>query len=378
MRPAWAEIDLDNLAHNVREIRKITSPNSKIMAVVKADAYGHGIIKTSEVVLRNGADCLGVAILDEALSLRERGFKVPIVILGYTPESDLEHVVANGLTQTVFNYRHGEALSREAVRQNKKAAVHIKIDSGMGRLGFLPCEESLQLVERILDLPGIYVEGVYSHLASADAPDRVYTLEQLESFFWFLDKMKERNINIPVKHVANSAGILNYPEAHLDMVRPGIILYGLLPSPHVRTEGLSLKPVMSVKARVGSLKRIPAGSSIGYSCTYKLGKDCVIAVLPLGYADGYSVRFSNNSFVLLHGQRVPVVGRVCMDQIMVDASSVPGVDIGDEAVLLGRQGQEEISADELAQLVGTINYEIVCMVSHRVPRKYTSTEKKDG
>ena len=378
MRPAWAEINLDNLAHNVRQIRDLTSPASKIMAVVKADAYGHGILQTSEVVLRNGADYLGVAILDEAVTLRNHGFKAPIVILGYTPVSDLAQVVAFDLTQTIFEYGHAEALSREALKQNKRVPVHIKVDSGMGRLGFLAREESIFLVEKTLELPGIFVEGIYSHLANADSLDKSYTLEQLERFFLFLDNLKERNIHIPIRHTANSAGILCYPEAHLDMVRPGIVLYGLFPSAAVKREELFLKPVMSLKANVASVKSIPAGCSIGYGCTHKLDKNSVIAVLPLGYADGYSVDFSNNSHALLKGQRVPVVGRVCMDQIMVDASSVPGVEIGDEAVLMGRQGQEEISADELARLVGTINYEIVCMISHRVPRRYVSIDKTDS
>lgn len=378
MRPAWAEIDLNNLAHNVRQIRGITSAGSKIMAVVKADAYGHGILQTSEVVLQNGADYLGVAILDEAITLREHGFKVPIVILGYTPVSDLDKVVKYDLRQTIFDYGHAEVLSKEALKQNKKAVVHIKIDSGMGRLGFLAEEASISLVEKTLDLPGIFVEGIYSHFAKADSADKGYTLEQMERFFGFLEYLDRKNIHIPIKHAANSAGIIGFPEAHLDMVRPGIVLYGLFPSDETTREGLSLKPVMSLKARVASVKNMPAGSSIGYGCTHRLEKKSVIAVLPLGYADGYNVHFSNNSFALLHGQKVPVVGRVCMDQLMVDASTIPDLQIGDEAVLLGKQGQNEITADELARLVGTINYEIVCMISHRVPREYLSIDERDS
>ena len=369
MRPAWAEINLDNLAFNVRQIRKITNAGSKIMAVVKADAYGHGIVETSEVVLKNGADRLGVAILDEAVTLREKGFKVPIVILGCTPVTELPIVVAYDLTQTIFEYGHAEILSREAQKVNKRVPVHVKVDTGMGRLGFLAREESIGMIEKILALPGLYVEGIYTHLANADAQDKGYTVEQLERFFWFLERLKQRNISIPIKHAANSAGIIEFPEAHLDMVRPGIVLYGLLPSNQLKNTP-ALKPAMSLKAKVASVKQMPAGSSIGYGCTHKLDKNSVIAVLPLGYADGYSAHFSNNSYALVCGQRVPLVGRVCMDQIMVDVTGVPGVSIGDEAVLLGKQGNDEISAEELAVQAGTINYEIVCMISHRVPRKY--------
>jgi alanine racemase len=370
MRPAWAEINLANLGFNIRQVRGIVKPDTKIMAIVKADGYGHGLFEVSEIALKNGAERLGVAILDEALALRSRGFRVPILILGYTPASSFPDVVDHGLIQTIFDYGQAEKLSREALKKNRKVPVHVKIDTGMGRLGLLAGEKSIGQLEKIMELPGIFVEGVYTHLANADQ-DRTYTVEQLDRFFGFLGRIKEKNISIPIRHAANSAGILNYPEAHLDMVRPGIILYGLFPSTGMKKNGsLALKPVMSLKAEVASVKHIPAGSSIGYGCTYKLEKDSIIAVLPLGYADGYTTRFSNNSNVLVHGHRVPLVGRVCMDQIMVDVTSVPGVSIGDEAVLLGKQGDEEVTADDLAENAGVINYEIVCGVSSRVPRKY--------
>lgn len=369
MRPAWAEINLDNLAYNVQQVRAITNPKSMIMAVVKADAYGHGIVQTSKVVLENGADRLGVAILDEAITLRENKITAPIVILGYIPVSDLNYVVAYNLTPTIFEYSHAEALSREAVRANKRVSVHIKIDTGMGRLGFLPDEHSVEIVEKIMELPGIYVEGIYTHLAHADTGDRAYTNYQLSRFNWFLERLEQKNISIPIRHAANSAGILNYPESHFDMVRPGIVLYGMLPSDEINNAP-GLKPVMSLKSRVASVKHVPAGCSIGYGCTYKLDKKSVIAVLPLGYADGYTRHFSNTSHALVGGKRVPLIGRVCMDQIMVDITDVPGVAIGDEAVLLGKQKDLEITAEELAAQAGTINYEIVCMISHRVPRKY--------
>lgn len=372
MRPAWAEINLDNLAFNMRQIRANTNPASKIMAVVKADAYGHGIVQTSKVVLENGADRLGVAILDEAIALREQGITAPIIILGYVPVTDLSFVTAYDLTPTVFEFAHAEVLSKEALKSNKKVNIHIKIDTGMGRLGFLPEEGSVDIIDKIVNLPGVFVEGIYTHLSYADAEDRGYTLGQLERFNWFLERLEQKNIFIPIKHAANSAGILNYPQSHFDMVRPGIVLYGLLPSDEMQNTP-EFKPVMSLKAQVASVKHIPAGNSIGYGCSHKLDKDSVIAVLPLGYADGYTRHFSNTSQALVCGKRVPLVGRVCMDQIMVDITDVSGVAIGDEAVLLGKQGDEEITAEELANQAETINYEIVCMISHRVPRKYVGS-----
>ncbi len=369
MRPAWAEINLDNLAFNIRQIRGITKEDSKILAVVKADAYGHGIVETSRVLLENGADGLGVAILDEAVSLRENGFNVPIVILGYTPVSDFPQIVKHNLIQTIYDYSHAEILSHEALRKNLRIPVHIKIDTGMGRLGFLPVKDSVDILANIMDLPGIYVEGIYTHFSNADSSDSGYTQEQLEHFLGFLGKLEDRNIRIPIRHAANSAGILNYPQAHLDMVRPGIILYGLLPATPLHNAP-QLKPVMSLKARVASVKNLPEGTSISYGCTCTLERNRLIAVLPLGYADGYTRHFSNNSFALVGGHRVPLIGRVCMDQVMVDVSEVPDIQIGDEAVLLGQQHDSEITAEELALRAGTINYEIVCMISNRVPRRY--------
>jgi len=374
-RPAWAEINLDNLAHNTREIKRITSSSARIMAVVKANAYGHGVYDVGRVVLENGAERLGVAILDEAIKLRSRGFKVPIVILGYTPVSDLGAVVDYDLIQTIFDYDHAKFLSEAAVRQGKAAKVHIKIDTGMGRLGFLAEEKTVEIVKRIVELPGIFIEGIYTHFANADSRDKSYTTEQMERFSWFLKRLEEESISIPIKHAANSAAVIDLPETHLDMVRPGIVLYGLYPSEEVDRTRVSLKPVMSLKAQVASVKRIKAGSAISYGCTYTLKRDSLVAVLPLGYADGYSWLLSNKGEVLIKGKRVPVIGRVCMDQLMVDVSSVPGVKIGDEAVVMGKQGAQEITAEEIAGRLGTINYEVICMISERVPRRYVMQQK---
>ncbi|HBT20778.1 MAG TPA: alanine racemase [Peptococcaceae bacterium] len=374
-RPAWAEINLDNLAHNIREVRRIVNSKSQIMAVVKANAYGHGVYEAGRVFLENGARYLGVAILDEAVKLRLKGFNVPIVILGYTPVSDLGMVVEYDLIQTIFDLDHANFLSEAALRQGKKAKIHIKIDTGMGRLGFPAEEKSVEIVEKIAELPGIFIEGIYTHFASADTKDKTYTLEQLKKFCWFLEKLRETGIDIPIKHAANSAALMDIPETHLDMVRPGIILYGLYPSDEVDKSKISLKPALSLKAQVASVKRMKAGSSISYGCTYTLKKDSLVAVLPIGYADGYSWLLSNKGYVLVGGKRVPIIGRVCMDQLMVDVSSVPDVKIGDEAVFIGRQGAEEITAEDIARWIGTINYEVICMISERVPRRYLSHQK---
>ena len=370
MRPVWAEINLSNLKHNLIQIKEATSPGAQLMAVVKGNAYGHGILDVAGTAVKNGASCLGTAILNEAVTLRENGFLLPILVFGYTPDDQLDAVVEYGLTQTIFDYDHAKALSEAALKRCTRAKVHVKIDSGMGRLGFLPGEKTLETVIRIAGLPGIYLEGMYTHLAAADTQDPTYTQLQLRRFSGFLHSVEKAGISIPVKHASNSAAFINYPEAHMDMVRPGIILYGIYPSPEVDRSKILLNPVMSVKCRVASVKEMDAGSMVSYGCTCRLKRNSTIAVLPLGYADGYSRILSNKAEVLIKGQRVPVIGRVCMDQCMVDITSVPGTKIGDEAVIMGRQGDEEITADEIGRILGTISYEVVCMFSERIPRRY--------
>ncbi len=370
-RPVWAEIDLTALAHNVKEIRKITAPQAKVMAIVKANAYGHGALEVAGVALANGADRLGIAVLSEGIELRKAGFGVPILILGYTPPEQAADVVKYNLCQAVFGYDLAEALSWAAVQQRKTAKIHIKIDSGMGRIGYVAKDkETVNQILQIAKLPNLEIEGIFSHFAVSDCLDKAYTLEQFAQFQELTQKLESKGVFIPIKHVANSAAIIDMPQLHLDMVRPGIILYGLYPSEEVDKKRIELIPAMALKARVAMVKTVPSGTSISYGCTYTTEAKEVIASLPLGYADGYSRLFSNKAEVLIHGQRAPIVGRVCMDQCMIKVTHIPNVQAGDEVVLFGKQAGALLPVEELAKQMGTINYEIVCKVCPRVPRLY--------
>ncbi|MFX4262206.1 alanine racemase [Pelotomaculum propionicicum] len=366
--PVWAEIDLNALASNISEIRRITSAPAKVMAVVKANAYGHGAAEASRAVLAGGADWLGVARVDEGLSLREAGIEAPILILGYLPPEQSGDVVRGRLSQAVYTRDMALALAGAAAAEGTRARIHFKIDTGMGRIGWVAGPDA---VRDILELAGnrhLEAEGIFTHFAASDSADKGYTQEQLFKFTALIEELRRNGLEIPVKHAANSAALMEMPDTHLDLVRAGIIVYGLYPSDEVDHSVIKLRPVMSLKAKVAYVKEVPAGFKVSYGCTYTTEKSTVIATLPLGYADGYSRLLSSKGYALLHGQRAPVVGRVCMDQLMVDVGQIPGVKVGDEAVLIGRQGEQEITADEVAAMLGTINYEIVCMVSHRVPR----------
>lgn len=369
-RPAWAEINLTALAFNMREIRRITSPNSKIMAVVKANAYGHGIMGIAETVLQHGADMLGVATLGEAINLRERGFLAPILIFGYTPFEHARETVFFDLIQTVYTYKAAEILSEEAGRQKKKAIIHIKVDTGMNRLGFSLDDLSLFEIKRIAKLPNLNIEGIFTHFAVADIEDRSYTNHQFERFMVFLDNLKKRGIEFQMRHAANSAGIMEFPEAHLDLVRPGILMYGCYPSDEVDKNKLELIPVMTIKAKAAAIKTIVTGETVSYGRRFTAKKETKILTLPLGYADGFSRLLSGKMEVLVRGKRVPAVGTICMDQFMVDVSDIEDIQIGEEIVIIGRQNGQAILVDELAKKMGTINYEILCGISERIPRIY--------
>ncbi|WP_127015309.1 alanine racemase [Anoxybacter fermentans] len=367
LRPVWAEINLDNYTHNIKVIKK-RYPETKIMAVVKADGYGHGAIQVAKAALLGGAERLAVAIVDEGIELREAGFKVPIQILGGTAEYQLEQVVDYDLIQTVFDLETARSLSRIAQKKGKEVKVHLKIDTGMGRIGVQP-EEAGEMAAAILALPNLKLEGLMTHFATADEKDKSYTLEQLERYLKALKDIESRGIKIDIKHVANSATIIDLPELRFDMIRPGIMAYGLWPSDDV-DHTIDIRPVMEWKARIIYVKEVPAGTGISYGKTFVTKRKTRVATLPLGYADGYSRHLSNKGQVLVKGKRAPVIGRVCMDQTMIDVTDIEGVQVGDEVVLLGRQGNDFISAEEMASWIGTINYEVVCAVSKRVPRYY--------
>lgn len=373
----WAEVDLKAIAHNVRALRKITNPKARLMAVVKADAYGHGVLQVARQALENGADVLAVARLDEGIQLRKAGFDVPILIFGYTSPKYAKQLVEFDLTQTVWSFKTAEALSAE-VASGRPIKVHLKVDTGMGRLGLLPdcfrnvspAKPALREVESIASLSGLELEGIYTHFAAADSADKLYAKKQFEIFLDFLDQLRKAGLVIPVRHAANSAALIDMPETHLDLVRPGISIYGLYPSDEVDKNRLLLKPAMFLKARIVHLKSVPAGFKVSYSMTYETPQPTTIASVPIGYADGFSRLLSNQSHMLVGGCRAPIVGRVCMDQTMLDVGHIPGVKLEDEVVIFGKQQDESIAVDEIAATLNTINYEIVSSLTARIPKIY--------
>lgn len=371
-RPVWAEINLDNLAHNIREVRDHTKKDSLVTAVVKADGYGHGSVQIADTFLENGADRLAVAILTEAIELRKGGIDAPILILGYTPRGQFDKVVDYNLIQTIYDVEDARALSEIAAKDDKKATIHIKLDTGMGRIGFPSEEESVDKILEINKLPNIYVEGVYTHFAKADEKDKSHVRGQFEKYIDITNQLEDRGMAIDIKHVSNSASVIDLKDYSLDMVRAGVMIYGFYPSDEVDRESINLKPAMNLKARVSHVKTVPKGTGISYGQIFKTERESRIATLPLGYADGFTRLFTGKAEVYINGKRAKVVGRICMDQCMIDVTDVPDVKVGDEVVIFGYGKDGYPHADELAEMIGTINYEIVCMVGRRIPRVYVS------
>lgn len=373
---SWAEVNLDNIAHNVREIRRITNKKAELMGVVKADAYGHGVMGVAKTLLANGVTRLAVSMLDEAIQLRKNGIAVPILILSYTDPARAEEIILNDVTQTVFSHDLAQALSDAAVRLNRNIKIHIKIDTGMTRVGFMPGYSAVKDVVAISRLPGIIIEGLFTHFASADEKDKSYTRMQFERFMSICSELNRIGVYIPVKHVSNSAAIIDFPEMHLDMVRPGIILYGMYPSEDVDRSKIDLKPAMTLKANVILVKDVEKNTCISYGRIFKTRRESKIATIPIGYADGYTRLLSGRGKVLINGECAPIVGRICMDQCMVDVTGLKNeVHTGDEAVLFGRQGDIEITVEDVAKAIGTINYEVVSLIGKRVPRAYLENGK---
>ena len=364
-RPVWAEVNLQALRHNYREIKKQLAAEVKLCAVVKANAYGHGAVPAARIAVEEGAEYLAVATLSEGIELRQAGFTTPILVLGLVMPEDAKDVVDYDLTQVVCEWALAEALSHEAQRQQKEARIHLKVDTGMGRIGVRP-EEIGELAAKIAKLPGLVIEGMFSHFATADSKDKTYTKAQLAAFKEAVAAVEGHGIKLSIKHIAESAAILEIPEAHFDMVRAGVIQYGLWPSAEV-THPLDLQPVMSLKARVTWVKDLHPGESVGYGRTFIADKECRIATLPLGYADGYIRAYGKEGFVEIHGKKAPVAGRVCMDQVMVDVTDIPDVQIGDEVTLFG---SDSLTIDEMARWGNTINYEVPCLLGARLPRVY--------
>jgi alanine racemase len=368
-RPTWLEIDLSTIANNTRLLKTLVGPQVRVMISLKADAYGHGALKVARTVLHNGASMLGVATVSEATPLRDAGIDAPILVYGYIPHWQMREAVRLGITATLYSSESAQALSRAALALGKIVKVHVKVDTGMGRLGIRheQLDEIVALVREILALPGLELEGIYTHFASADAHDQTHARLQLARFQHVLSVLTIQRLRPPIVHAANSAATLSLPEARFDMVRPGTAAYGLDPSPVVRLpEGF--RAALSFKTQVSQVKWIPEGECISYGCTYITERPTLIAVLPVGYADGFRRAPKNWGSVLIRGQEAPILGRVCMDQCMVDVTHIPETRMGDEVVLIGRQGHASLTAEQVAERLGTINYEVVSEILARVPR----------
>lgn len=361
---AWAEVDLSAIAHNYREIRKRIGKKTKFCAVIKADAYGHGAVAVARIALDEGADYLAVATLSEALKLRAAGFTTPLLILGLIGAESASEIVYDNITQTVCQMDLVEALSQEAVRQGKTVKVHLKIETGMGRIGVAP-KDAADMARRIVALPNVELEGLSSHFALADTADQSFTAHQMQLFQEACDAIEAMGIHVPLKHIAASAAVLEYPDADFDMVRVGIIQYGLWPSPEV-VRSMDLHPCMKFCARIVFIKTIPPGASVGYGRTFIAERETRIATLTVGYADGY-IRAYGSGSVEVCGKRAPIAGRICMDQFMIDVTDIPEAQVGDVCTLFG---SETLSVDEVAAWAHTINYEVLCLISTRVPRVY--------
>lgn len=365
-RPTWVEVDLEAVAYNIRRIKDLVGPPVEMLAVLKADAYGHGAVKVARTALNNGASRCGVASVNEAIRLRDAGIDAPILVLGYTPAWLAKEALLHDITLTVYDADVARLYSRAAEDLRRSASVHLKVDTGMGRLGLLP-EQMLPFIEEVRDLPGLDVEGIFTHFSVADEESLEYTIWQLNRFREILSHLEDIGVTFRTVHCANSSAALRLPESHFDMVRIGLVMYGLQPSPHVSLpEGF--RPALTWKTSVAQVKTLPPGSYVSYGNTYQTSQEETIAVIPVGYADGFRRAPTRWEAVLVRGQRAPIVGRVCMDQTMIRVEHIPEVRVGDEVVLIGRQEGDEITADEVAQWLGTINYEVVSEILARVPR----------
>ncbi len=366
----WAEISLSAIGHNIEEVRKRLAPGVRLLAVIKADAYGHGAVRVGKY-LEDRVNYFAVATLEEAVELRENGIRLPILILGYTSPSQYEDLVAFDITQTIYSRETAELLNREAANQGKRAGIHIALDTGMTRIGFQVTEEDADVIADIGRLPHLKMEGLFTHFACADQKDKTYCSGQLEKFNRMVRMLEERKVEIPLKHVCNSAGIMEFDDFRYDMVRSGIVTYGMYPSEEVRKERLDLIPALEWKSRVIHVKEVGNGLGVSYGATYVTHEGRTrIATVSAGYADGYPRALSSKGRVLIHGQYAPILGRVCMDQFMVDVSGIPDVRVEDVVTLVGRDGENSISIEEIADPAARFNYEMACGISRRVTRVY--------
>jgi alanine racemase len=367
--PTWIEIGLDAIRHNLLQIRRLVSSDTVILAPVKANAYGHGILKISETLVDSGVGYLGVSTIDEAVCLRNNGFrKIPILMLGSVLDKAAGIIVENNITQAVSDLGLALAINRCAKIQGKRAKVHVKIDTGMGRIGAWH-KDALHLIMAVSKMKNIEIEGVFSHFSSSDE-NKIITHRQIDNFLSLLVEAETAGICIKYKHIANSMAVIDYKRSHMNLIRPGLILYGLWPRSGLSSRRVRLKPALSLKSRIVFLKDVPPGRAISYGGTHTTKKHTLIATIPIGYGDGLNRRLSNKGHVIIRGKKAPIVGRVCMDQIMVDAGHIKNVKSGDAVTLIGKDGKEIITVEEIAGICDTIPYEITCWLDKRVPKKY--------
>ena len=369
LRPAWAEIDLDAIAYNTRNIKKLIG-DKDLIAVVKANCYGHGVIDIIPTLLENGVSRFAVAMISESLEIRDNKITAPVMILGFTPLYLGEELINNNIEQTVYDLDYAKELSKIALTLNKKAKIHIAIDTGMGRIGFLPNEKSIDNITEICSLEGIEVIGIFTHFSTSDEKDKEYSHEQFTKMLSVMDTLKKRGIDIPLKHVANSGAIIDLPDTYLDAVRAGIILYGYYPSDEIDKNNLALKPALTLKATITNVKTLEKDMYVSYGRTFKTSNETIVATIPVGYADGYLRKLAENGKVIIKGEFAPIIGRICMDQFMIDVTNIPDVKIGDEVILLGEKNGLKYNADDMAKKLDTINYEVTCMLKSRLPRVY--------
>jgi len=366
----WAEIDLDNLIYNVTQIRKRVGGDVKIAAVVKANGYGHGSMEISGALLESGVDMIAVSSINEAIEIRKGFPKAQTLVLGSIAQDNIDDAVRYGVIQTVVSYPQAVAISRAAEKLGMGVSIHIKVDSGMNRIGFYPDEDSLREILKIEQLPNIKINGIFSHFATADELDKGFTRQQFAKFVRFVERLEREGMPIPIKHISNSAGVIDMPEMNLSMVRPGIMLYGVYPSAHVDRGAIDLRPVMTLKARISFIKTLPEDGGISYGLSYQGHSGQRVATIPVGYADGYTRLLSNIGEVIIHGKKTRVVGTICMDQCMIDVTDIDEAEIGDEVILFGTDGINEIKVEEVAEKCGKISYELLCAIGRRVPRIY--------
>ncbi len=381
-RRAWADINLNALGNNFKEIRRHVGDKTKIMAVIKADGYGHGFLEVAKAMIDNGADALAVAFMDEAIQIRKCGITTPILILGYTHPDYAEELIEKDIMPNCYTREMAEAMSRAGQRLNKIGKIHIKIDTGMGRVGYRyndDNEVNQRTVDEIVEiskLPNLEIDGLFTHFAVADADDDDYTSAQFKRFSELCCRVKAAGVKVNLCHCCNSAGLMRFPEYHMDMVRPGIILYGLMPSSFVNKSILNLEPAMAFKAKITNIKTVGPGTSVSYGRKFRTTRpETKIATVSVGYADGYSRVLSGKAEMLVNGKKCKQIGNICMDQCMIDVTEVNNINIGDEVILFGRDlSGNEIPIENIADIMGTINYEILCVIGKRVPRVYL----KDG